>query len=212
MIPSTDLRPIPDGCIPIDRSLWIWRPILGTSYPAVVHSVVSHVAALGSTSRRASLSLPAGQTCRRNAAAPDASSGYAPAARRARSRPRPAPGPQLCFDRRPTVRRLPPVDRPIDQPGRITDTGTVIQPVRQGCVRPSTEFEHVTAQKKDSRRGGWLNSREARSARVNAPGNTTGACKPCNASQQNKDIGTGPGEWWPPAWPTCVWWLFGRKP
>jgi hypothetical protein len=41
MTPSTDLRTIPDGCLPIDRSPWRRHPIFGTSYPAVVHSMSS---------------------------------------------------------------------------------------------------------------------------------------------------------------------------
>jgi hypothetical protein len=61
MIPSTDLRPIPDGCIPIDRSLWIWRPILGTSYPAVVHSVRSEPRRGARINQQMSIPVPAGR-------------------------------------------------------------------------------------------------------------------------------------------------------
>ncbi|MEU6401428.1 RHS repeat-associated core domain-containing protein [Streptomyces sp. NPDC046985] len=77
---------------------------------------------------------------------------------------------------------------------------------------PSTEFEHVDPQKGDWDRGGWLSSRDVRSRRVNDPGNTTGACRPCNASKQDKSLGEGSGQWWPNAWPSGVWWPFGGKP
>ncbi len=77
---------------------------------------------------------------------------------------------------------------------------------------PSVEFEHVSPQKADWDSGGWLNSRDVRSARVNEPNNTTGACKPCNSSKQDKPLGDGPGKWWPSGWPTGVWWPYGGMP
>ena len=77
---------------------------------------------------------------------------------------------------------------------------------------PSAEFEHVDPQKSDWDSGGWLSSRDVRSDRVNSPGNTTGACKSCNASKQDRPLGEGPGKWWPSGWPSGVWWPFGGKP
>ncbi|MCM2419875.1 polymorphic toxin-type HINT domain-containing protein [Streptomyces sp. RKAG293] len=78
--------------------------------------------------------------------------------------------------------------------------------------RPSVEFEHVRPQKEDWDSGGWLSSRDVRSDRVNDPSNTTGACKPCNASKQDKPIGAGPGQWWPPGWTPGVMWPLGGHP
>ncbi|WP_449342081.1 polymorphic toxin-type HINT domain-containing protein [Streptomyces aurantiogriseus] len=76
----------------------------------------------------------------------------------------------------------------------------------------STDYEHVSPQKEDWDKGGWLNSRDARSTRVNRSTNTTGACKSCNSSKQDKPIGTGPGEWWPPGWPAGTYWPYGGNP
>ncbi|MFC8512399.1 ricin-type beta-trefoil lectin domain protein [Streptomyces sp. NPDC057257] len=76
----------------------------------------------------------------------------------------------------------------------------------------STDFEHVSSQKEDWVKGGWLNSRNVRSARVNDPTNTTGACRSCNGSKREKPLGEGPGQWWPPGWPSGVWWPYGGDP
>jgi RHS repeat-associated protein len=80
-------------------------------------------------------------------------------------------------------------------------------------VNRSTDYEHVhNPQKLDWTNGGYMNSRDARSARVNDPSNTTGACGPCNSGKQDRPIGDGPGEYWPPAWPAGKPWPFGGAP
>ncbi|WP_306210107.1 RHS repeat-associated core domain-containing protein [Actinoplanes sp. RD1] len=77
----------------------------------------------------------------------------------------------------------------------------------------STDYEHVNnPQKYDWARGGHVNTRDTRSGRVNDPTNTTGACGPCNSAKQDRPIGTGPGEYWPPAWPAGKPWPFGGAP
>jgi hypothetical protein len=45
--------------------------------------------------------------------------------------------------------------------------------------------------------GGWKDSRDARSARVNDPDNLAGACRSCNSSKQDKPLGAGQGGWSP---------------
>ncbi len=77
----------------------------------------------------------------------------------------------------------------------------------------STDYEHVyNPQKYDWARGGHVNSRDTRSGRVNDPSNTTGACGPCNSAKQDRPIGTGPGEYWPPSWPPGQPWPYGGAP
>ncbi|HYI07797.1 MAG TPA: discoidin domain-containing protein [Thermoanaerobaculia bacterium] len=78
--------------------------------------------------------------------------------------------------------------------------------------RPSTDFEHVRSQKQDFDEGGWRDSRDVRSARVNDPSNTTGACSICNGQKGSRPLGEGEGEYWPPAWPPGTPWPFGGKP
>jgi RHS repeat-associated protein len=63
---------------------------------------------------------------------------------------------------------------------------------------PSTQVDHVRSQKQDWVEGGFKDSREARSARVNDPSNLTGSCQSCNASKGSKPLGSGEGQWTPP--------------
>jgi RHS repeat-associated protein len=75
--------------------------------------------------------------------------------------------------------------------------------------RDPDTVEHIGSQKSDWVNGGYNDSRAARSARVNDPDNLIGACRSCNSSKGARPLGTGPGEWWPRAWPEGVWWPFG---
>lgn len=61
--------------------------------------------------------------------------------------------------------------------------------------RSSTTVDHIRSQKQDWVEGGWKDSKEVRSARVNDPSNLTGACSSCNPSKGSKELGT---EWTPP--------------
>ena len=63
------------------------------------------------------------------------------------------------------------------------------------CGKPSTTADHVRSQKQDWVEGGWKDSRDVRSSRVNDPANLSGACRPCNSSKGSKELGT---EWTPP--------------
>lgn len=36
-----------------------------------------------------------------------------------------------------------------------------------------------------------------------------GACASCNAAKGARALGEGPGQWWPPGWPSGTWWPFG---
>jgi RHS repeat-associated protein len=63
---------------------------------------------------------------------------------------------------------------------------------------PSTQVDHIRAQKQDWVEGGFKDSREVRSARVNDPSNLTGSCQSCNASKGSKPLGSGEGHWTPP--------------
>jgi hypothetical protein len=74
---------------------------------------------------------------------------------------------------------------------------------------PSTQVDHITALKQDWQSGGWADDFATRTARVNDPENLIGACQVCNAAKGARPIGTGPGEWWPPAWSPDAWWPFG---
>jgi hypothetical protein len=64
--------------------------------------------------------------------------------------------------------------------------------------KPSTTVDHVRSQKQDWVEGGWKDSREVRSARVNEPENLTGACRSCNSSKGSKPLGEADGQWIPP--------------
>ena len=75
------------------------------------------------------------------------------------------------------------------------------EPVCQYCDKnPSDTVDHIISQKQDWLKGGWRDSRQTRSERINNPSNLAGACRPCNSSKGSKPIGNGLGEWQPPAW------------
>lgn len=74
---------------------------------------------------------------------------------------------------------------------------------------PSTTVDHVTSLKQDWLSGGWLDDFVTRTNRANSLENLAGACLPCNAAKQARDIGAGLGQWWPSGWPRFVWWPFG---
>jgi hypothetical protein len=74
---------------------------------------------------------------------------------------------------------------------------------------PANQVDHINSLRQDWESGGWSDEPAVRTARVNDPGNLTGACASCNASKGASPIGTGPGEWWPPGWPLGEWWPFG---
>lgn len=76
-------------------------------------------------------------------------------------------------------------------------------------ARPASQLDHISALKRDWDSGGWADDFATRTGRVNSPINLTGACAPCNASKGAREIGTGPGQWWPPGWPSGTWWPFG---
>ena len=61
--------------------------------------------------------------------------------------------------------------------------------------KPSTTVDHVRSQKEDWVNGGFKDTKEARSARVNDSENLTGACKSCNSSKGSKKLND---EWIPP--------------
>ncbi|EOX4412988.1 SpvB/TcaC N-terminal domain-containing protein [Vibrio alginolyticus] len=61
--------------------------------------------------------------------------------------------------------------------------------------KPSTQVDHIRSLKQDWKEGGYLDTREVRSARVNDPSNLTGSCASCNASKGSKELGDGPGQW-----------------
>jgi RHS repeat-associated protein len=60
--------------------------------------------------------------------------------------------------------------------------------------RASTTVDHVRSQKQDWVEGGWNDTKETRSSRVNDPENLTGACSSCNSSKGSKTL----EEWTPP--------------
>ena len=64
--------------------------------------------------------------------------------------------------------------------------------------KPSTQVDHIRSQKQDWVEGGFNDSRDVRSARVNDPANLTGSCQSCNASKGSKPLGTGSDQWTPP--------------
>jgi RHS repeat-associated protein len=64
--------------------------------------------------------------------------------------------------------------------------------------KPSATVDHIRSQKQDWKEGGFKDSRNVRSARVNDPSNLTGACSSCNPSKGSKPLGTGVGQWTPP--------------
>lgn len=74
---------------------------------------------------------------------------------------------------------------------------------------PANQVDHINSLKQDWESGGWSDEPGVRTARVNDPGNLTGACASCNASKGASPIGTGSGEWWPSGWPLGEWWPFG---
>lgn len=49
-----------------------------------------------------------------------------------------------------------------------------------------------------------------RTARQNAPGNLAGACEFCNLSKGARELGMGPGQWWPSGWEQGEWWAYGK--
>jgi RHS repeat-associated protein len=67
--------------------------------------------------------------------------------------------------------------------------------------RASTSVDHIRSQKQDCVSGGWKDTYDARTSRINDSNNLTGACSSCNSSKGPKAIGKGPDQWWPPAWP-----------
>jgi RHS repeat-associated protein len=74
---------------------------------------------------------------------------------------------------------------------------------------PASQVDHIASLKSDWESGGWMDEQPIRTARINDPGNLTGACASCNGSKSASPIGTGPGEWWPPGWPIGQWWHLG---
>lgn len=64
--------------------------------------------------------------------------------------------------------------------------------------KPSTQVDHIRSQKQDWVEGGFKDTREVRSARVNDPSNLTGSCQSCNASKGSKPLGNDPDQWTPP--------------
>lgn len=87
------------------------------------------------------------------------------------------------------------------------------EPVCQYCGRnPSAEYEHILAQKTHWNIIGRLQDRIGRSDFINHPHNVTGACKSCNASKGARELGRGPGQWWPSGWRPGEWFPFkGRS-
>jgi hypothetical protein len=79
---------------------------------------------------------------------------------------------------------------------------------------PSTQADHVYPVREHHQTGGWEDDKETRSADVNQRGNLVGACQPCNGGggKSGKVLGSGPGQFWPPAWPRGSWWPFGGGP
>jgi len=80
------------------------------------------------------------------------------------------------------------------------------------CLKsPSTQVDHIDSLKQDWQSGGWADDAATRTARVNSPSNLTGACQACNgaAGKSASPLGEGPGQWWPPAWPSGTWWPSG---
>jgi RHS repeat-associated protein len=73
---------------------------------------------------------------------------------------------------------------------------------------PSTQADHITSLKRDWESGGWADERATRTARVNDSDNLIGACGRCNQSKGARQIGRGPGQWWPGGWGD-QWWPFG---
>ena len=74
---------------------------------------------------------------------------------------------------------------------------------------PSTQADHITSLKQDWTSGGWRDDVATRTARVNDSENLIGACGPCNASKGARQLGEGPGQWWPGGWGPGQWWPFG---
>jgi hypothetical protein len=62
-------------------------------------------------------------------------------------------------------------------------------------VKPSTTVDHVRSQKQDWIEGGFKESRDVRSDRINNPKNLRGACNSCNPSKGSKELGR---DWTPP--------------
>ncbi|MBK5571810.1 RHS repeat-associated core domain-containing protein [Ensifer sp. SSB1] len=59
----------------------------------------------------------------------------------------------------------------------------------------SDTLDHVRSQKQDWVEGGYLDSKETRSGRVNDPSNLAGACRSCNSSKGSRRLGV---DWVPP--------------
>ena len=81
-------------------------------------------------------------------------------------------------------------------------------------VSGSAQADHIYPVMQYHYAGGWDLDKVARSAEINQPGNLVGSCGPCNGSggKSGSVLGTGPGQWWPPAWPQGQWWPFGGGP
>lgn len=75
--------------------------------------------------------------------------------------------------------------------------------------RTSTQVDHITALRRDWDAGGWADDFATRTGRVNDPDNLVGACASCNGTKQARELGEGPGQWWPPGWPSGTWWPYG---
>ena len=56
---------------------------------------------------------------------------------------------------------------------------------------PANKVDHINSLKQDWESGGWSDEPAVRTARVNDPGNLTGACTSCNASKGASPIGSG---------------------
>ena len=54
--------------------------------------------------------------------------------------------------------------------------------------KPSDTVDHVRSQKQDFVEGGFKDTRDVRSARVNDSSNLSGACRSCNSSKGSKDL------------------------
>jgi RHS repeat-associated protein len=62
-------------------------------------------------------------------------------------------------------------------------------------TKPTTTVDHVRSQKQDWLEGGWKDSRDVRSQRINDSSNLRGACESCNPSKGSRELGT---QWIPP--------------
>jgi len=96
-------------------------------------------------------------------------------------------------------------------PGSVRSNVLDDSPVCAYCGKnPATQVDHVDSLKNDWVAGGWLDDYATRTQRVNSADNLVGACATCNPSKGALPLGEGPGQWWPPGWPSGVWWPFSQ--